>query len=331
MIISRTPFRVSFFGGGTDLSAFYQDEPGAVVSTTINRYMYITVHQLSPLYEHRIRLSYSKTELVHSAQELQHTVVRAALPMLDIREPIEITSIADVPARTGLGSSSSFTVGLLHALHVFRGEYVSAEQLAQEACHVEIDILGEPIGRQDQYAAAYGGIRYYEFLPGHTVRVTPVLCSQETVDSLRRSLMMFYTGGSRPAREILSRQSKETQNKRERLREMRDLCSEALRILARGDNLVAFGELLHHAWELKRGLVDGITNEHVDSIYNHARQAGAIGGKLLGAGGAGFLLLLVEERNHNPVRTALSDLIEIPFDFESEGSKIIDYVDRRYS
>jgi len=329
MIISRTPFRVSFFGGGTDLPAFYQNESGAVVSTTINRYMYITVHPVSPLYDHHIRLSYRKTEVVHSVQELQHPVVRAALEMLGFHEPIEITSIADIPARTGLGSSSSFTVGLLHALHVFRGEYVSAEQLAQEACHVEIDLLGEPIGRQDQYAAAYGGLRYYEFLPDHTVRVSPVLCSRKTIDALHRSLMMFYTGGSRSAREILSRQSKETQNKHEDLREMRDLCSEALHILACGNNLVAFGDLLHHAWQLKRDLVDGITNERIDGIYNRARQAGAIGGKLLGAGGAGFLLLFVEQRHHDRVRAALSDLIEVPFDLESEGSKIIYYVDGR--
>lgn len=331
MIISRTPFRVSFFGGGTDLPAFYQDEPGAVVSTTINRYMYITVHRLSSLYDHRIRLSYSKTELVYSAEELQHPVVRAALQILHIREPIEITSIADIPARTGLGSSSSFTVGLLHALHAFRGDYVSAEQLAKEACHVEIDVLGEPIGRQDQYAAAYGGLHYYEFLPDHTVRVTPVLCSRETVDALRRSLLMFYTGGSRSASEILSRQSQETESKRERLREMRDLCCEALHILARGDNLLAFGDLLHHAWKLKRSLTDGITNDHIDSIYDRARQAGAIGGKLLGAGGAGFLLLFVGERNHEQVRAALSNLIEVPFEFESEGSKIIYYLDGRYA
>ena len=243
MIISRTPFRVSFFGGGTDLPAFYEEEPGAVVSSAINYHMFITVHRLSSLHPHRIRLSYSRTELVNSPEELQHPVVRAVLQWLDIREPIEITSIADIPARTGLGSSSSFTVGLLHALHVFRGEAVSAEQLAQEACHIEINLLGEPIGRQDQYAAAYGGVNYFRFMPDHVVHVQQVPCSRETLCKLERHLMMFYVGGTRSASDILSEQSKETPNKRHYLRQMRDLCPEALRILSSGRDLVRFGEL----------------------------------------------------------------------------------------
>jgi len=327
MIISRTPFRVSFFGGGTDLPAFYQEEPGAVLSTTINQYMYLTVHTLSPLYEHRIRLSYSKTELVKSIQQLHHPAAKAALQLLQIDEPIEITAIADIPAKTGLGSSSSFVVGLLHALHAYQSEYVSPEQLARQACHVEIDLLSEPIGRQDQYAAAYGGLRYYQFQPDHSVHTTPVLCSREVIDILKGSLMMFYTGGSRSAAEILSRQSKQTKEKQPTLRRMRELCTEALAVLANGKNLNVFGELLHEGWKLKRTLTEGITNEHIDNIYEQARRAGAIGGKLLGAGGAGFLLLFVEEEKQRQVRKQLQDLIELPFDFDYEGSTIIYYND----
>lgn len=324
MLITCTPFRVSFFGGGTDLPSFYQKEPGQVLSTAINAHMYITVHRLSALYPFKIRLSYSQTELVKEPDEIKHPVVRQCLKLLRIKKPIEITSIADIPSQTGLGSSSSFTVGLLHALHAFQGDFASPDQLAEEACRVEIDLLHDPIGRQDQYAAAFGGLRHYTFFSDDTVSVRPLISTKKSIQLLFNQLMMFYTGGNRAAHEILQEQSDNTSANMPTLRRMRDLCEAGEKILRGGQKDISdFGRLLHETWQLKRTLTSRISNPRIDKWYDRARRAGALGGKLLGAGKAGFLLLFVEKDKQNQVRKALSDLIEQPISFEPEGSRLI--------
>lgn len=324
MLITCTPFRVSFFGGGTDLPAFYEREEGKVLSTAIAAHMYITVHRLSPLYPFKIRVSYSKTELAKEPDEIQHPVVRECLKMLNVTQPIEITSIADIPAKTGLGSSSSFTVGLLHALHAFQGDYVSPEQLAEEACHVEIKLLQEPIGKQDQYAAAYGGFRKYIFQAGDRVSIRPVICQPGRLHQLFERLMMFHIGGTREAREILQDQNAKTGDNLEQLGNMRDMCDQGEEILQEETNDIRdFGLLLDEAWQLKKSLSPKISPPIIDRWYDRAREAGAIGGKLLGAGGTGFLLLFVEKTRQDRVRKALSGLIEQKVIFEPEGSRII--------
>lgn len=323
MIISKTPFRISFVGGGTDLKAFYAETPGAVVSTSIDKYMFITVSRLSSYFDYKIRVSYSKTELVAGVDEIRHPIVREALRLVGLDGGIEIHSMADIPSQTGLGSSSSFTVGLLNALHAFKNEYASADQLAEEACRIEIGTLKEPIGKQDQYIAAYGGLRHISFNPDETVYVEPVICTPETRAALFSHLMMFFTGWTRAASKILKIQKRETGRKLDILKQMRDMAPRVSAILTSGRNLHEFGALLHRNWMLKRELAGGITNPAIDACYEKARAAGALGGKLLGAGGGGFLLFYVEPQNHARVRRALHGLMEIRVDYEPQGSKII--------
>ena len=320
MIISRTPFRISFAGGGTDLAAFYRRQPGAVTSSAVDKYMYITVNKR---FDETIRVSYAKTEIVGSVDDLQHPIVREALKLTGLTEGLEITSIADLPAGTGMGSSSSFTVGLLNALHAYAGRYTSAEQLAQEACRIEIDILGEPIGKQDQYAAAYGGLNHIQFNPDETVFVDPVISANETRVELSEHLLLLYTGVKRSASAILAKQKEDTKRKLDILSKMRDISKEMARVLQSGRRLTEFGELMHQAWLLKRGVTGGITNADVDRWYEMAREAGALGGKLLGAGGGGFLLFFVERQNRPRVRERLAELRELPFRLEPQGAKII--------
>jgi D-glycero-alpha-D-manno-heptose-7-phosphate kinase len=320
VIISRTPFRISFAGGGTDLRAFYQHEPGAVTSTAINKYMYITVNKR---FDHTVRVSYSKTEIVETAADVQHPLVREALKKAGVLNGIEVTSISDIPAGTGIGSSSSFTVGLLNALYAYTGTYAPPERLAAEACEIEIDLVGEPIGKQDQYIAAYGGLQHIRFNPDETVFVDPIVCPRALKDALSGRLMLFYTGVTRSASEILSEQRKETGNKLDTLRRMRGLADEIRRVLVHGRPLDEFGRLLHEGWVLKRELASGITNEQVDGAYESARKAGALGGKLLGAGGGGFLLLYVPEARQAAVRQALADLRQVEFGLEPQGTKIV--------
>ncbi|MFH1590440.1 MAG: GHMP kinase [archaeon] len=320
MIISRTPFRISFCGGGTDLQAFYQHEPGAVVSTAINKYMYITVNKK---FDHHIRISYSKTENVESVHDIEHELIREAMKLTDVTKGVEITSVADIPAMgTGLGSSSSFTVGLLHALHAFSGNFKSAAVLAEEACHIEIDVVGEPIGKQDQYIAAFGGLQYVEFNTDGTVFVDPIICDPDTKAKLQDNLVMFYTGITRKAGGILSKQMKETKNKLPVLKKMRDLAIQT-RDALNSNRIDQLGELLHENWLLKKGLTGGISNDEIDTLYEKARKAGATGGKILGAGGGGFLMFYAPGKAKERVRDALSDLREFEFQFEPQGSKII--------
>jgi len=320
MIISRTPFRVSFVGGGTDLPAFYSQHQGSTVSMTINKYVYITVNRR---FDETLRLSYSKTEIVDAIDAVQHPLFRETLRLTGAVSGIEATSIADIPSGTGLGSSSTFTVGLLNALHAFRGHHKTSEDLAAEACHLEIDVLGEPIGKQDQYGAAFGGLRRYRFNGDGSVYVDPVICSPDTKRTLFEHLLFFYLGGGREAREILENQSKQIPQKIEYLLRIRDLVDRFHSVLVRGTGLSELGELLHENWLCKRELAPNVSNSRVDDYYERALSAGALGGKLLGAGQGGFLLLFCPLKKKTAVREALRDLREIEFGFEPEGSKII--------
>jgi D-glycero-alpha-D-manno-heptose-7-phosphate kinase len=323
MIITRTPFRISFCGGGTDLRSYYRHEVGAVVSATINKYIYITVNRLTRYFEHAISLKYSQTELVNSVEEVCHPIIREALKLTGVTDRVEIASMADIPSGTGLGSSSAYAVSLLHALHTFKGEAVSAKKLAEEACDIEIETLKDPIGKQDQFIAAYGGICHIRFNPDESVFVDPVICPLETKKSLQNNLMIFYTGITRRAGDILQVQKAETAKKLEVLRAMKDLCADLIETFRTSRSLNDFGEILHQGWLLKKSLVQEISNDTINDYYERARSAGAIGGKLLGAGGGGFLLFYVEPQNQNRVRQALSALTELPFQFEPQGSKVI--------
>lgn len=321
MIITRTPFRVSFGGGGTDIKDFYHIEPGAITGTTIRKHMYITVNKR---FDESIRVSYSKTEIVENVERIRHPLVREALKLVGITSGIEIVSIADIPSGTGLGSSSSFTVGLLNALHAYKGTLKSAEELASEACQIEIEILGEPIGKQDQYMAAYGGIHHIQFNPDDSVFVHPVMCSQAIKEELSNNLLLFYTGVSRDAGLILEEQKAEGSKKDKVaiLREMRNLAVEIKECLIQ-EEIDEFGKLLHRGWMLKKRLASSITNEKIDAYYRRALSAGALGGKILGAGGGGFLLLYCPKEKQPKVREALNDLTLTEFSLEPEGSKII--------
>jgi D-glycero-alpha-D-manno-heptose-7-phosphate kinase len=320
MIISQTPYRVSFAGGGTDLPVFYRNEHGAVLSTTIDQHMYVTIHRR---FEPTIRVSYSRTEMASTLDEVQHELVREAMRQVEIDEPLEITTIGDVPAGTGMGSSSSLTVGLLNALYAYRHRVVSPEILAEQACRIEIDILNKPIGRQDQYAAAFGGINYIRFNHDDTVDVDPVPCRVETLTELEQRTLLVYTGQTRDANQILERQSSGTADRIEVLRRMRDLANR-MRLALTGDgDLDRFAALLHEGWELKRSLGFGISNDQVNDWYEAARKAGAAGGKLLGAGGGGFLLLIAPPWRHRAIREALNRPRELPFRIARHGSRNI--------
>lgn len=323
MIISRTPLRISFVGGGSDLSAFYRHAMGAVVSTAINKYIYVTVN---PKFDHRIRASYSVTEMVDSVDELQHELIREALRLVAVDRGIEITSISDIPSHgTGLGSSSSYTVGLLKALYAHTGQHVGAERLAREACQIEIEICKKPIGKQDQYIAAYGGLQYLRFSPDETVFVDPVICSPETKRALQQRLLLLYTGVTRFANDILAEQTRNTENdgyKRQVLDTMVKLAQE-LRAALVANDLECFGEIMHQGWLEKKKMATGVSNSRIDEWYARARQQGAVGGKITGAGGGGFLLLYAPPERHTNILRALPELRPVTFQFEPQGSKII--------
>ena len=320
MIISQTPYRVSFAGGGTDLPAYYRQDFGAVLSVTIDQHIYVTLHRR---FESTIRVSYSRTEVAPTIDDVQHELVREAMRMVEIDEPLEITTIGDVPSGTGMGSSSSLTVGLLTALYGYRHRIVSPKLLAEQACRIEIDILGKPIGRQDQYAAAFGGLNYVQFNSDDTVDIEPVPCRAETLAELEQRALLVYTGQTRDANLILKEQSKTTVNQLDVLRAMRDLANEMRHTLAGDGDLDRFASLLHEGWELKRSLGCGISNDHVNEWYAVARRAGALGGKLLGAGGGGFVLLIAPPWRHRSIREALGRPRELPFRISRHGSRNI--------
>jgi D-glycero-alpha-D-manno-heptose-7-phosphate kinase len=323
LIISRTPLRISFAGGGSDLSAFYAHEAGAVVSTAIDKYIYITVNRK---FDESIRASYSRTEIVRTVDELQHELIRESLKQVGIDGGIEVTSISDIPSEgTGLGSSSSYTVGLLNALHAHTGRSAGAERLAREACEIEINRCRKPIGKQDQYIAAYGGLQFLQFNPDGGVFVDPIVCSPQTKRTLQDHLLMLYTGLTRSADSILEEQRVNThsdQKRRDVLRSMTRLAREMRDCLVRNE-MQSFGEALHEGWVLKTQLASGITNPLIDAWYGRARANGALGGKILGAGGGGFLLLYAPPERHEDIQRALESLPRTRFHLEPQGSKII--------
>lgn len=320
MIISQTPYRVSFAGGGTDLPAFYRQEYGAVLSVAVQKHMYVTVTRR---FESSVRVSYTRTEIADTVDDVQHTIVREALRMTGLGPHMEIVTIGDVPAGTGMGSSSTLTVGLLNAMYALLGRVTSPHQLAREACRIEIDTLGKPIGKQDQYAAAFGGLNYIRFNADESVDVQPIPCAPETLAELERRALILYTAKKRDADDILKKQSEGTGDKMRVLREMRDLASEMRAVISGRANLDEFAKLMHCGWELKRSMGFGITDESIDGWYESARRAGAQGGKLLGAGGGGFLFLLAPPEKHHAIRAALGQPRQIDFRIDRLGSRII--------
>ncbi len=328
MIITRTPFRISFVGGGSDMETFYSRHQGAVLSTSINKYMYISSHKF--FFKDQVRVKYSKTETVNRIDDLRHPILREALKKAGIRGGIEISSIADIPAGTGMGSSSSFTVGLLHNLYAIKRQYASAEDLAEGACEIEIDILKEPIGKQDQYAAAVGGLNIFYFNKDGSVRIEPLYIKNEIYDRLQENLIMFYTGNQRNASEILSEQKKNVskEDKFNTLKSMVGLVSE-LKDSLYNERINDFGKLLHENWILKQKLAIQISNKDIEEIYNTGLKNGAEGGKLLGAGGGGFFLFYCEKHKQQKLKDSLKPLYNFEFKFEQDGSKLIYFADEQ--
>ena len=320
MIITRTPFRISFAGGGSDIPSFYTKHGGCVLSTSINKYMYITIHP--NFNREQIVLKYSQTEIVNSREEIKHQYFKQLLKNLDI-SGVELVSVADIPSGTGLGSSSSFTVGVLNAAYAYKGKYVSKERLAKEACEIEIDQLKNPIGKQDQYAASYGGLNFIEFKKDGNVVVEPVIMSNNKLRELEDNLMMFYTGQLHSASEILKEQKDNITSGEKELRQI-EMCDLArkLRDLLQEGNIDAMGEILHQNWLLKRTLASGISNPIIDEKYDKAIKAGALGGKLLGAGGGGFLLFYVPKDRQEKVKQAIN-LPQMQFAFDKQGTSVI--------
>lgn len=324
MIISRTPFRISFFGGGTDYPVWYRENEGAVLATTINKYCYISVRYLPPFFDYSYRIAWSKIEMVKEAGDIEHPAVRAALQHLKLERGIALDHDADLPARSGLGSSSTFTVGLLHALYGLKGHLASKQQLAEEAIHVEQELLKENVGCQDQILAAHGGFNRINFA-GTQIHLEPVILSQERLKDFQDHLLLFFTGLSRTASEIAKEQIEKTRERTKELKVMYQMVGEAMQLLKGDGDLAAVGKLLHEGWQLKRSLTEKISNPYIDSLYEEARDAGAIGGKLLGAGGGGFLLLLARPHDHPRILERLKNLLHVPFRFENLGSQIIFY------
>ena len=326
MIISRTPFRVSLFGGGTDYPAWFRKHGGAVLGLAINKFCYISIRRLPPFFEHRSRIVYSQIELVNSVAEIRHPAVRAILSDLAVNDGLEIHHDADLPARSGLGSSSSFTVGLLHALYALDNKMISKRDLAVEAIRIEQDVLKEPVGSQDQVWAAYGGLNRIDFLPCGTFTVSPIMVSPQRRREFNHSLMLFFTGFSRFASDFAEDQIKNLGKNESQLMALRGMVDTAVEILINEKiPLRELGTLLHESWQLKRGLADSVSNRQIDEIYESARDAGALGGKLLGAGGSGFMVFYVEPAVQKQVRERLKNLIHVSIGIDSDGSKIVLY------
>lgn len=326
MIITRTPFRISFFGGGTDYPVWSSQHGGEVLSTSIDKYCYITCRHLPPFFDYKHRIVYSAIENVRHWDEIKHPAVRAVLGWVNCDKGLEIHHDGDLPARSGLGSSSSFTVGLLHALSALKGQYVSKEQLACDAIHIEQNVIGESVGSQDQVAAAYGGFNRIEFLPSGGFQVSPVILSRKRLKDLQKHLMLCFTGFSRIASEVAKAKIQNLGKRASELTQMRAMVEEAVRILSdRNRSLDEFGDLLHQAWWIKKRLSDRVSTSEIDEIYERARKAGALGGKLLGAGGGGFLLLFAKPEDQPHIREELNDLIYAPVNFDESGSRVVLY------
>ena len=326
MIITRTPFRISFFGGGTDYPVWYENNGGgSVLSTSIDKYCYISCRYLPPFFDHKSRILWSKTELVKDVEEIQHPSVRETLKFLNIQKGVEIHHDADLPSRSGLGSSSSFTVGLLHALHALEGRIVTKQRLALEAINIEQNILKENVGSQDQAIAAFGGFNKIEFSGPQKITTYPISLMPAKLNLLQDHLVLFFTGFARNASDVAAEQIKNTPRKTSELKTMVGMVEEAIKILNSSDTLDDFGRLLHEHWQIKRSLTSQISNPLIDEIYEAGREAGVIGGKLLGAGGGGFILFFVKPEHQSRVKEKLKKLLHVPFRFENSGSQIIYY------
>jgi D-glycero-alpha-D-manno-heptose-7-phosphate kinase len=323
LIITATPFRISFLGGGTDYPAWFRRHGGAVLSVTINKYCYLQCRNLPPFFEYRNRVVWSRIETTNDAESIEHPAVREAMRYLGISEGLEVHHFGDLPARTGLGSSSSFAVGLLHALFSLRGEIVSKRRLADEAIHLEQTLLKENVGIQDQIAAAFGGLNRVDIGENGDYAVQPVLMSEARKRDFEEHMILLFTGIARHASVVAKKQIDALPRKEPVVRRMQALVGEGLEVLANGRDLRAFGELLDESWQLKRSLSDAVSTPAVDEIYARARAAGAIGGKLLGAGGGGFMLLFIEPGRRAQVSAALAGYLQIPFRFERSGSRIV--------
>lgn len=323
MIISRTPYRISFFGGGTDYPAWFHEHGGEVLAATIDKYAYITCRYMPPFFEYKYRVVWSKIENCRSLEEIAHPAVKGTLQYLGLDRGVEIHHEGDLPARSGIGSSSSFTVGLLHALYALQGKMPGKRKLAMESIHIEQQILKEMVGSQDQVSAAYGGLNHIQFFPNGEISVRPVTVSAERIAELNSHLMLFYTGIFRTAASVAETYVKDVNKNKRQLRVMRDMVDESISILTHDKDITEFGELLHEAWLAKRSLSSIVSNLEIDNMYESAIAAGAMGGKLTGAGGGGFLLLFVPLEKHEAVKEKLKHFIHVPFEFDSSGSQII--------
>jgi len=324
MIITKTPFRISFFGGGTDYPVWYREHGGAVLGTTIDKYAYINCRYLPPFFKHKYRIAYSKLEYVKSLNSIEHPSVRECIRYVGIKSGLEIHYDSDLPAKSGLGSSSSFTVGLLNSLYTLKKQIVKVPQLADDAIYVEQKMIKESVGSQDQSHAAYGGFNHIEFNQNNNIIVNPVEIGEEKISLLNENILLFFTGFSRFASEVAIEQIKNTPNKQKELFEMQSLVTHALDILNGNINSIDdFGSLLHESWKMKKSLTNKISNDAIDEIYDTGIKAGALGGKLLGAGGGGFLILYATKPNQKNIIDKLKPLLHVPFKFEKEGSNVI--------
>jgi D-glycero-alpha-D-manno-heptose-7-phosphate kinase len=328
MIITQTPFRMSFFGGGTDYPGFYEEHGGSVISTTFDKYCYVTVRHLPRFFDYTNQFTYAQIERVNSVEEIEHPAIRNAMKYLDMHE-IRLIYEADLPARSGLGSSSSFAVGMLNAFYALKGKYASKEKLAQDAIYLERKLCEENGGVQDQIAASYGGFNRIDFSQDG-FNVKPIIISKERKCELDENLMLFFTGFSRFSSDIASEQQKATSNKTKELLEMLKLVDEAEEILTSKSNLNEFGRMLDYTWKLKRGITNRISTSDIDNLYQKAIDAGALGGKLMGAGGGGFMVFYVEKDKQHNVRHALKDLLHVPFNFENKGTSVLYYTPEEY-
>lgn len=325
MIITRTPFRISFFGGGTDYPQWYREHGGAVLATTIDKYCHISCRHLPPFFEHKHRIVYSVIENVRAIDEIDHPAVRAIMKWMKCDIGLEVHHDGDLPARSGLGSSSSFSVGLLHALSALDGRYVTKEELAKSAIHIEQNVMEEHVGSQDQVSAAFGGFNRIEFRRNDAFVVAPMLLPQARLRELQSHLMLFFTGFSRIASTVAESKLQNFRNRSGELKRMGEMVDEAIRHLQSSDNIQRFGELLDEGWKLKRSLSDKVSTAEIDSIYASAMKAGATGGKILGAGGGGFLVVFVKPELQGKVKETLKNLIHVPFAFEDSGSRVVLY------
>jgi D-glycero-alpha-D-manno-heptose-7-phosphate kinase len=322
MIVVRTPLRLSFVGGGSDIKAFYSRHNGHVISSAIDKFVYIIIKER---FDDKIYINYSRKEIVDHINEIEHDLVRESMRITGLEKGVEITSLADIPSEgSGLGSSSSVTVGLLHACYAFQDKLVTAEQLANEACRIEIDIIGKPIGRQDQYAAAYGGLNEFEFFPDDTTQTTPIRITNGILRKVSSSILLYFTGMTRHADPILSEQ-KENYADKDKFKVMCEMVSlvEPLKEALQKADMETCGKLLDMSWQLKRKMASGISNDEIQYMYEKAKRAGAVGGKIAGAGGGGFLMLVVPREKQNAVFEALKEYREMPFMLERSGSKVI--------